>query len=160
MTGHRVTTKEELLTDIEQAWNVLNASLDRLNEALYLSGDYDAINAIIHQRERARPLGEVLADLGHTHQRLLDGLRPLSDADLHKPYRSFLMAETAVGDGRLLINLIYGNTAHHFRQRRVSYRRSEHESESVNLSVQSDGRISRLACSVLGCFGCSRQFGH
>lgn len=66
MTQRRVTTRAELLADIERSWAALNAALDRL-----------------------------------------------TDADRLKPYRHSLPDEPGAGDWPA-INVIYGNTAHHF----------------------------------------------
>jgi hypothetical protein len=158
MTQRRVTTKAELLADIEQSWAALNAALDRLNEAqlttirdaqgwtvkdhlshlaawersvayflqgrprheglgidekLYLTGSDDAINAAIQAQRQVQPLAETLAELRAGHAQLMALLHPLTDADLPKPYRHYLPDEPGAGDWPA-INVIYGNTAHHF----------------------------------------------
>lgn len=40
----------------------------------------------------------------------------MSDADLQKRYRHYLPDEPGDGDGPPAINVIYGNTADHFRE--------------------------------------------
>jgi hypothetical protein len=161
MMEQRVTTKAELMADIEQSWTALTAALDGLTEdqmtgprdaegwtvkdhlihldfwersvifflngrprheglgveeALYLKGDDDEINAVIYQQHRERPLGEVLAQLRDTHQQLMKLLQPLTDADLQKPYRHYLPDEPGKGEGPLAMDVIHGNTAYHFRE--------------------------------------------
>lgn len=161
MTERQVTTKAELLADIEHAWAVLNAALDRLtptqmtafrdaqgwtakdhlshltawersmvfflqgqprhaglgvDEALYLKGDDDDINAVIHQQRKDLPLADALGQFRDTHQQLMKLLQPLTDADLLKPYRHYLPDEPGEEDGPPAINLIYGNSADHFTE--------------------------------------------
>jgi len=161
MTKRQVTTKAELLADIEHAWAVLNAALDRLtptqmmdfrdaqgwtakdhlihltawersmvfflqgqprhaalgvDEALYLEGDDDDINAVIHQQRKDLPLAEALRQFRDGHHQLMKLLQPLTDADLLKPYRHYLPAEPGDGDGPPALDMIYGNTAHHFTE--------------------------------------------
>ena len=161
MTERRVTTKAELLVEIEQSWATLNAALDRLTEAqmtvpqdaqgwtvkdhlihltfwersvvfflqgqprhqglgveeaLYLRGNDDEINAIIYQQHKDQRLSETLDQLRSTHQQLLKLLQPLSDMDLQKPYRHYLPEEPGEGEGPLALNVIYANSAHHFAE--------------------------------------------
>jgi hypothetical protein len=87
-----------------------------VDEALYLAGDEDAINAAIQQQTVAVPLSEVLAQLRQTHQQLLAALQPLSDADLRLPYRHYLPDEPADGDGPPAIDVIANNSARHFAE--------------------------------------------
>lgn len=162
MTERRISTKMELLADIERNWVALNAVLDRLTvaqlttlqdaqgwtvkdhiihlmrwersvvfflqrlprheglgveEPLYLHGSDDAINAAIYRQTRDLALSDALAQFRETHQWLLKLLEPLSDADLQKHYRDYLPDEAGDrGDDRPAINVIYGNTAHHFAE--------------------------------------------
>jgi hypothetical protein len=162
MNERRVSTKAELLSDIEQSWTHLNAALNQLTdaqltttvgdaqgwtvkdhvihltrwersvvfflqglprhqgigveEALYLEGSDDAINAAIYQETREISLGDALAEFRATHQQLLQLLQPLTDDDLQKHYRDFLPQEPGDGDGPTAMNVIYGNTAHHFSE--------------------------------------------
>lgn len=161
MTEPRRTTKAELLADINTAWTILNAAIDKLTEtqlttprdeqgwtvkdhlihmaawersvvfflqgkpreeglgvpsSLYLRGDEDEINAVIQRQYRELPAAEALEQLRTTHRELMMLLRPLTDADLQQPYRHYLPDEPGEGDGPLAINVVYGNTAHHFRQ--------------------------------------------
>ncbi len=161
MTDRRITTKAELLEDIERTWAALNAALDRLtetqmttirdaqgwtvkdhlihlahwersvvfflqgkprhagldvDEALYLNSNDDEINAVIFQGRKDDPFGEALAQFRDIHQQLLKLLQPLTDADLQQPYRHYLPNEPGEGDGPPAINVIYGNSAHHFAE--------------------------------------------
>ena len=92
-----------------------HAGLD-VEEALYLRGGDDEINAAIFQRRKDDPLGEALAQFRDIHQQLLQLLQPLTDADLQRPYRHYLPDEPGEGDGPSAINVIYGNSAQHFTE--------------------------------------------
>ena len=161
MTERQVSTKAELLADIEHTWASLNATLDRLteaqmttlkdaqgwavkdhlihltawersvvfflqgkprqaglgvDEALYLKGSDDDINAVIFQQRKDLPSLDVLAQFREVHQQLLKLLYPLTDADLQRPYRHYLPEEPGDGDGPPAINVVYGNSAHHFAE--------------------------------------------
>jgi hypothetical protein len=161
MNERQVSTKVELLSDIEQSWTRLNTALNQLTEsqlttiqdaqgwtvkdhlihltrwersvvfflqgllrhqglgveeAVYLKGPDDAINAVIYQQTRDVSLRDALAEFRATHQQLLQILQPLTDDDLHKHYRDFLPEEPGDGDGPTAMNVIYGNTAHHFSE--------------------------------------------
>jgi uncharacterized protein (TIGR03083 family) len=85
-------------------------------ENLYLTGDMDAINAVIQTQHQALPLAEALAQLRQTHQQLLTLLEPLTDQDLQQPYRHYLPDEPGEGDGPLAINVVYANSTEHFRE--------------------------------------------
>ena len=115
MNERRVSTKTELLSDIEQSWTRLDTTLNRLTEsqltaiqdaqgwtvkdhvihlmrwersvvfflqglprhqglgveeAVYLKGPDDAINAVIYQQTRDVSVNEALAQFRATHQQL------------------------------------------------------------------------------------------
>lgn len=83
---------------------------------VYLHGDDDAINAAIYQQRRTLPLAEALAQFRAVHQQLMRMLQPLSDADIQQPYRHYLPNEPGDGGDRPVIDLISGNTVHHFAE--------------------------------------------
>ena len=56
-----------------------------MDEASSRGMDVDALNAVIYERNRDRPLPEVLADYERSHQQLLSTLEGLDDADLSRP---------------------------------------------------------------------------
>src|SRR5512134_416247 len=86
----------------------------RVDEALYLTEDFDKINAVIHQQEEEVSLPEVLAQLRDVHRQMLELLQPMTDADLQLPYRHFLPDEPGEGDGPTAYEMVYANTAGHF----------------------------------------------
>jgi len=85
-----------------------------VDRALYDEGDDTAINAAVYQKHKDLPLADALARLRAVHQELMNLLQPLSDADLQKPYTYYLPEEP--DDERMAINVIYGNSAHHFAE--------------------------------------------
>lgn len=87
-----------------------------VDEALYLSGNEDAINAAVYERFADLPAGEALAQLGDVHGQMMTLLQPLSDADLSRSYREYLPDEAAENDGPPVMGTIYGNTAYHFAE--------------------------------------------
>jgi hypothetical protein len=87
-----------------------------VDEDTYQNGGYNDINALIQRNHQAMPLVEALALLRSTHEQLLSLVQPLSDADLHLPYRHYLPDEAGDSDGPLAIALLDGNSASHFRE--------------------------------------------
>jgi hypothetical protein len=87
-----------------------------VEEALSLKGSDDEINAVVFQQCKDLPLVEALAQFREVHQQLLKLLAPLTDADLQKPYRHYLPDEPGGGGGAPAINVINGNSAHHFAE--------------------------------------------
>jgi hypothetical protein len=87
-----------------------------VDEALYLKGSDDEINAAIFHAHADVALAEALSRFRKTHQQLMTLLQPLTDADLQKRYRDYLPGESAEGAGPPAINVIYGNSANHFAE--------------------------------------------
>jgi hypothetical protein len=85
-----------------------------VEETVYLQGTYNDINAVIQQQHKHLPLTETLSQFRSTHQQLLTLLQPLTDADLNRRYNHYLPQEPREGGGPPVIDLLYGNTAHHF----------------------------------------------
>ena len=161
MNERLITTKAELLADINQNWGLLHEALNRLDESqltdirdaqgwsvkdhlihmtawersavfllqgkprheglgidetLYLNGDEDSINAAIHDTRKGQSLADTLTQFREVHGQLLRLLEPMTDADLQNNYRHFLPDEPGEGDGPPVINVVYGNSAHHFAE--------------------------------------------
>jgi hypothetical protein len=87
-----------------------------IDEALYLSGSDDAINAVIYQQRKGMPLTEAMAQLRDVHRNMLELLQPMTDMDLTKPYRTYLPDEPGEGEGPPAYDVINGNTAVHFSE--------------------------------------------
>jgi hypothetical protein len=161
MTEQRVTTKADLMAELDQTWAKFNTGLDRLSEPqmttltdaqgwtvkdhiihmtywersavfflqgkarhagldveeeLYLRGNDDEINAAIFQKHHDLSLASALAQFRDVHRQLLALLQPLTDADLQKRYRAYLPDEPGEDDGPLAFNVVYGNSAHHYKE--------------------------------------------
>jgi hypothetical protein len=87
-----------------------------VEEALYVTGDDDAINAAIEARHRDLPSAAALHAFRSVHAQLLTAIEPLSDTDLHERYRHYLPDSPGDDDGPVVFDLLYGNTAHHFAE--------------------------------------------
>lgn len=87
-----------------------------VEEALYLQGDDDAINAAIQLQTRSIERDELrtLAQADHDDLRL--ALSQLDDATLAQPYRHFLPDEPGEGDGPQAMEVVFGNTAGHYAE--------------------------------------------
>jgi len=98
-----------------------------ITEALYDSGDEDAMNAAIQAQGQAIPLTAALAEFRSVHSQLQQLVAPLTDADLYKAVSEYLPPTPGARDERPLIGLIYSNTAHHY---------SEHQAWIAGLVAQ------------------------
>ncbi len=87
-----------------------------VHETLYLSGDFDAINAAIQTQHRDISLADALAELRRVHEKLRTSLDGLTDADLRKSYSYYLPDEPGADDGSRLIDRLVGNTSAHFTE--------------------------------------------
>ena len=87
-----------------------------VEEALYLDGDDDAINAVIHSASKDLPLVDVQPVLRSTHQELRVLVASLSDKDLQRTYAHFLPGEPGRDDGRPIIERISANSDAHFTE--------------------------------------------
>jgi uncharacterized damage-inducible protein DinB len=84
-----------------------------------LSGDVDVANEAIFHQTKDKPLEEIRSDFEAVHDELMKLVAPLDDAALQLPYIHYLPDEPGEGDGPPAINVIYGNTAHHFQEHRA-----------------------------------------
>jgi uncharacterized protein (TIGR03083 family) len=76
----------------------------------------DGINAVIYQRDKDRPLAEVLADFRQAQQALLAALAPLSDADLLKTYSHYQPDEPGKDSGAPILKWVASNTYEHYAE--------------------------------------------
>ena len=86
-----------------------------IDQALFESGSFDEMNAVIQRLRKHLSLPEAMAQLKSIHDRLMSLLQPLSDADLNQPVRHFLPSSPAT-DRRRAMDLIHDNTADHFSE--------------------------------------------
>ncbi|RMG81047.1 MAG: ClbS/DfsB family four-helix bundle protein [Chloroflexi bacterium] len=83
-------------------------------ELVFLSGNFDAMNAIIYQAHKDAPLEQVRAHFQATHNEVMQLLVPLTDADMHKTYSDYIPSKP--GHHIPIIDIIYACTAHHYRE--------------------------------------------
>jgi len=82
--------------------------------------DWDAdhyfhINDVIYQQHHGQPLDDVLRHFDAVHQRLVDVVSALADADLLRPYNSYDPTSSSTTP---LFALIVGDTYGHYEQHR------------------------------------------
>jgi hypothetical protein len=85
-----------------------------VNEAVYENGSVDQVNQAIFQQRKEMPLSEALLQFKEVHQQLMKLIEPLTDTDLHKPYRAYLPDK--LDDERRAMEVIYDNTTGHYRE--------------------------------------------
>jgi len=85
-----------------------------VDEAVYLRGVDDEINAVIYAQTKSILLQDVLASYRAVHQTLLSLVARMSDADLQLRYRHYLPDEPGEGDGPPVLNVIHTNTVGHY----------------------------------------------
>lgn len=87
-----------------------------VDAAVYYAGDDDKTNAVVQEKTKDMSLSEALAQFRDVHQKLMQRLAPLSDQDLHRHLRDLLPNEPGQGEGPVVIDIVDGNTANHFRE--------------------------------------------
>lgn len=87
-----------------------------VEEALYRTAGFDEINAAIQRREAGASSEDAIAQLGEAHAALLTGLAPLNDEQLKQPTDAFSPAEARPGGAPRTLDVIFGNTAAHYRE--------------------------------------------
>lgn len=70
--------------------------------AEFKASTIDGINTRIYEENRFRSLEDVLAGFRQSHERFVERVRAMSDADLQRPYRSFVPDERPDGDDPIL----------------------------------------------------------
>lgn len=84
-----------------------------LDKALWDSEDIDAINADIQQRNKDKPLDEVMGTFQETHERLIEKIQSMTTKDLLRPYRFYQEDSTAE---KPVFGWIVGNTYEHYAE--------------------------------------------
>ena len=75
----------------------------------------DAVNDVIFARYRAMELDDVLSHCQQTHQRLVDRITAMSDADLLRPYSDF---QPGPASAQPILGWIVGNSFGHYAEHR------------------------------------------
>ena len=81
----------------------------RVDEAMLESPNFDELNAIQVERNRDRPVADVVANLHQVHSQLVAALEQMSESDFTKPV-------AAIFKGAPLINVIKVITYHHYEE--------------------------------------------
>jgi hypothetical protein len=84
-----------------------------VDEATWQSRDYDAINAVIQQRNKDRSLADVLAALQQSHDAFRRHVAAMSDADLQRPYSDFAPASD---NAQPIIGWLEGDSFAHYAE--------------------------------------------
>ncbi len=84
-----------------------------IDKELLYSGDYDKMNAVMQQRDKNKPLPEVLSQLQAAHERMMAQIQLLADDDLKRS--RFDWEPEAKSEGQI-INLITGNSCDHYEE--------------------------------------------
>jgi hypothetical protein len=85
-----------------------------VSEETFLTGDFDTINAAIHQQTQNNPLEFVMGELEVVHFDLVTILRELQDSDLQEPVRTYIPEGSRDDSTAVLIQWILGNTTEHY----------------------------------------------
>jgi hypothetical protein len=83
----------------------------------YQSSDVDTINEALYQRDRERPLAEVLETFRRSHQQALTKIKGMSEADL---FRAYTPPGRDPSSGGRLISWIVGDTYEHYLEHRTT----------------------------------------
>jgi uncharacterized protein (TIGR03083 family) len=81
----------------------------RVDEAMLESPNFDELNAVQVERNRDRPVADVLANLHQVHSQLVAALEQMSESDFTKPV-------AAIFKGAPLINVIKVITYDHYSE--------------------------------------------
>ena len=84
-----------------------------LDKALWEGHEIDAINADIQQRNKDKPLAEVLQIFENVHKRLVEKIQSMSSKDLLRPYSYYQADSTAE---KPVFGWIVGNTYEHYAE--------------------------------------------
>ena len=85
-----------------------------IDKSLYMAGNDDAINAVIQKNTAALSPTDALKDMRDTHRQLLDLIEPMTDSELKQTRESYSSNKEDEGDTRILLGLVYSNTAQHY----------------------------------------------
>lgn len=87
-----------------------------IDEVMWNSGDYDAINALLQQRYQDKTWADVRTFFQAIHERFIEKIQTLTDEDLLLPYSHYQPGST---DNSPVINRIIGNTIPHYAEHKA-----------------------------------------
>jgi hypothetical protein len=86
-----------------------------VDEAFYAEASFDEINEIVRKRSQGTQLGQARADWVRIHDELMGRIRSLSEAEVTRRVSDFF-PQAPRTDDRLVIDLLYENTAQHINE--------------------------------------------
>jgi uncharacterized protein (TIGR03083 family) len=86
-----------------------------VDQAIWESGDFDRINAVIQQRFHDMPMDVVKRTHDDVHKRLVSKIESLSNEDLHRPYSYF---QPGSPRDAAVIGWLTGNSYEHYEEHR------------------------------------------
>ena len=107
--AHLAAWRHSLLALLEGRPRHAAMGVDRVT---YETAGEEGVNAFLYERDKDRPLDEVLAAFRGTHVQVLAALAPLSDLDLLRPYSHFQPDEPPFNPDPV-VGWIEGNTFEH-----------------------------------------------
>ncbi len=84
-----------------------------LEDSVWLSDNYDVMNAVIQQQHAAKSLDEVLRIFSEVHERVRAKIESMSEEDLKRPYREY---QTDADRDEPVWGWIEGNTYEHYAE--------------------------------------------
>jgi hypothetical protein len=87
-----------------------------IDKALFVPDNDDAVNEAIRNNTAHLTPASALEAMRETHRQLVDIVGPMTDSELQQTRESFSSDEEEKGDTRILLGLIYANTAQHYRE--------------------------------------------
>lgn len=97
-----------LLDGASRAWAL------GIDPASYARMSVDDVNAVIFERNRGRPVADIVGEVRATHASVRERLGGLSDEDLFRPY-SYYQPDDPPFNADPIINWIAANTFRHYR---------------------------------------------
>lgn len=82
--------------------------------------DFDRVNELLRQRSAGALATEVLDSSAQSHEELMEAIARLGDADLTRPYRSFLPNQPGNRGDNAVIDWLVGDTYEHYDEHRAT----------------------------------------
>ncbi|MCB8943081.1 MAG: ClbS/DfsB family four-helix bundle protein [Ardenticatenaceae bacterium] len=89
-----------------------------VDEETFWEEGEEAVNGMIYERNRERPLADILAFFHDSHQQLMAVLAELSDEDLQKTYSHYQPDAPGEDSGAPIVGWVIGNTFEHYELHR------------------------------------------
>lgn len=87
-----------------------------IDEDTYRRGNLDEINEDLFHQYAGMSAHEALDRLRMVHEKMMDILEPMTEADFHRPVGYYLRQRRKDQDPRPVIDVVYANTAEHYNE--------------------------------------------